>query len=305
MSEGATGGDAGGAGATGGEAGGEATSGGLGSQLAGQTGDGGDGGGTPEFTAPAWAEGASTDELAVIQSKQWAGEGKGPLDVLRSYMNLEKLHGAGADQLVKLPNWDNAEEVAAYRERLGVPTDPSTYETPTIELSTGTLDPSMLQEISHRVGHTPAQHGQMSEAIGEVLKASVAQAQQAAEARDQVEQKALESDWGAKLTAENQQVAIRAMDRFGIEPETVDKIQTTLGYRATMELLVSLGRGVGEHQTGANGREGGESRFGMTKEVARAQIKELQRDQGFFQRLKAGDASAREQWKTLQQIAFS
>lgn len=77
-------------------------------------------------TEPAWYGSVDADTESYIKNKGW----KGPGDLLKSYTNLERLRGVGADKLLKLPDFNNADEANAFYERIGVPKAPTDYKAP-------------------------------------------------------------------------------------------------------------------------------------------------------------------------------
>lgn len=242
-----------------------------------------------------WHEGMSPDDVAFVGLKGWPDNSA----MLKSYRNLERLRGVDADKLAKIPDPENADEVAEFRAKMGVPEAADGYEAIEVNLSTGSLDPAMIQGISHAVGNTPEQHAVLASTIQHVLQSSLQEQEQATQARDAAEQTALDTEWGPAKD-ENYLAATKTAERFGLDGERLDAIQTAIGYRATMEMLTQIGRGLGEHKVAET--EQSDAPFGLTRDVASRQRKELMADKGFRDRLFDGDVAAKSKWENLGKV---
>lgn len=257
--------------------------------------------GTPETATPSWTAGMSAEDLAYIGVKGWDKEGKGPADILKSYRNIERLRGVNAEQLTKIPDPANAEEVAAFRSKLGVPEAPDGY--PEIEISTpaGDVDMGIVNQGAHKMGLTPDQHAEFAEWVGGVLSEAQTTQREQIITRDTAEQVALDHEWGAAKD-ENYLAARKASERFGVDEGTLNSIQDAIGYRKTMELMAKIGRGLGEHKR--SDPEEDAAPFGLTRETAQQRIKMRQADQSFREKLLAGDMASKQEWADLNRIAF-
>lgn len=246
-------------------------------------------------TEPAWYGSVDADTESYIKNKGW----KGPGDLLKSYTNLERLRGVGADKLLKLPDFNNADEANAFYERIGVPKAPTDYKAP--ENLAFDLDTNVLANISHAAKLTPAQHETVVKMAAEHFKEVTAGQLEAVAARDAAEKATLEKSWGP-LKDENYQAATKAAVRFGLDGPALDKLQQGLGYSGTMELLAKIGRAFGEAK--APEPSGDNAPFGLTPQVAKERLAALQGDAKFRQSLFDGDAAAREKWENLKKVAF-
>ena len=74
-----------------------------------------------------------------------------------------------------------------------------------------------------------------------------------------------------------------------------------MGVKRASEIFAALGKQYAESPI----RDGEGRQMVTTPDAARARIKELAKDQGFFQRLSSGDAAANDEWKRLNTIAAS
>lgn len=260
----------------------------------------GDGAKAPAEAAP-WTAGMSEDDIAYLETKGWNGSDKGPADILKSYRNLERLRGVGADKLVKLPDRTNPEDVAQFKAKMGIPDSPEGYEPLALDGAGPDLDSNAMAAISHELELTAEQHAKLGEVTARLLQTAETTNIEQRVTRDTAEEAALNKEWG-DLQAENHLAAQRTTQRFGIDAETIESIQDAIGYRKTMEMLVKIGRGLGEHK--APEGEGKDAPFGLTPEVARNRIAERQKDSGFFEKMKGGDTAAKKEWDDLNRIAY-
>lgn len=253
--------------------------------------------------APAWAQGLSADELAYIGSKGWDKDGKGPADVLRSYRNLERLRGVDAERLVKIPDWSKPEEVAEYRQRIGVPEAPDKYENHEVNLPTGLLDASAIAKLSHRIGANQTQHTELLNGTGELLT-EIFQAEQGRIARQQaIELQNLAREVGANNLEAFNQDFLSAREKF--KEYLPDDVIETIGMNLEVpfrKLMAAVGKAMREGTRAADA--GGSSTSPMTAMQAEAELEALQKDSSFFQRLQSGDAEAKRRLAELQTIAF-
>lgn len=246
---------------------------------------------------PAWMEGLSSDEIAFAQAKGWHKDGKGPADIMRSYRNLERLRGVEADRLVKIPDPKNAEEVAQFRSRLGVPETVEGYTNHDVETPTGVLRADLIANISHKIGATPEQHAALLDATGELVRNLFQTEAEDAARRNAAELVDLKREWGPKFDEYNQAVD-SAVVQLGLDEEFVEALKIAGGEAKARRVLAQIGLKLGEHKRPA------ESSIPslMTTEVAKARIDALKKDSAFYARLTSGDADARREWEQLLSI---
>lgn len=256
-------------------------------------------GSAPAPAAPIeWLKGADDLTVGYVQNKGW----KEPSQVLESYRNLEKLMGADkAGNAVILPKPDaTPEEMGKFYERLGRPSEPDGYKLPMPEGA----NPDFAKAASakmHELGLTKQQGETLAAWWNE--QASTAQSNLKAQTEQayQADDLALKTEWGAAF---NQKLAqAQAFVRgAGIKPEAIDKLQSAMGHKATMEFFANLGAKIGEADFVAGT---GNQKFGdaMTPAQANAKIAELKRDKGFVARYTSGDALAKAEMQRL--ISFA
>lgn len=249
--------------------------------------------------APAWYDGLPAEDRAYIATKGWDKEGKTPADILKSYRNIERLRGVDADKLVRVPDWSNAEEVAQFRARLGVPEAPEGYEPVEVQTPTGPLRPELIAKISHRIGATPAQHAEMMAATGELLTEIFQSEAEDVARRNANELIDLKKEWGTRFD-ENNQAVDNAVAQLGLDAEFIEALKIAGGEAKTRRVLAQIGMRLAEHKPAS----GSSAPSLMTSDIAKAQIDQLKGDREFFQKLQSGDTEARRRWTELQRIAF-
>lgn len=156
---------------------------------------------------------------------------------------------------LKMPSKDaTAEEWAAFYNQLGRPETPDAYELPVPEGDTGEFAKEMAP-ILHKHGITAEQAkglandwNSMVAAQQEAQAKAQADAQVAAAAKNTAEAADLKNEWGTAHDA-NMEMARRAVRQFipGDKPaEVIAALESKLGYKATIQFLHNIGKGLGE-----------------------------------------------------------
>ena len=258
--------------------------------------NGGTTGGTPPpATPPDWTAGFSEEQKAFVTTKGY----KGPVDILDSYRNLEKLHGVPQDRIIKLPEKMDSPEGRAVWERLGAPKDPKEYEIKTPENG----DPQASEAVAKALHSAAIPKDKAQQFIKEV-EAYNAQRntalQEAAKAKQAASELQLKKDWGAAYE-QNTNLAKEAARVIGISAQEVDALVATKGHDFVMKAFHKLSKGVTEADF-IGGKSLGNGI--MAPDQARVAIKELQKDRGFREKLLSGDREAKAKWDTLHEQAF-
>jgi hypothetical protein len=243
----------------------------------------------------------TADEVTVgyVTNKGWTEPGQ----VLDSYRNLEKLMGADrAGNTVVLPKPDaTPEELGKFYERLGRPAAADGYK---LEVPAGG-DPEFAKQASawfHELGLSQKQGEALTQKwnahIGGMTQAQAQATQQAFQADDAQ----LRTDWGQAYT-QNLTQAQAAVRGLGISAEHIDKLSTSLGHKATMELFQKIGSRMGESDfvTGDKLEKFGNA---LTPGQAKAEIQSLRDDKAFVAKLLSKDAESTARWTRLHQFAF-
>jgi len=271
--------DAGGGAGSGGPAG--SGLGQLGKELGGSEGAGvgGTGGEAPE-----WAKTyEDADIKAWVTKKGWSG----PEEAFRSHMELEKLRGVPASQLVKLAPvddkeaWHGQDGVFA---KLGRPGAPDKYELPEVKL--GDQDVSeKIRAAAFEAGLSQAQADRMAKelngwqaSISEQRNLEFGQAQKA-------DMEKLKAEWEANGGAQaNFLKATAGAQMLGFDFSTeegekhLDALEREIGTYKVLSMLKAVGELRAEHRGGEppGGEGGGVEPFGMTPEQAQREIKDFE-----------------------------
>lgn len=261
------------------------------------TGTGADGG------APAAGGGGSSaswygevdgDLKGYIENKGW----KGGADVVQGYRNLEKLVGVPQERLLKLPDKDDAPEWGDVYNRLGRPETPDGYKLPVPEGG----DPEFAKAASgwfHEAGLSAKQAVKVTEAWNKHMAEVVAQRDQQYQAQVQKDEGDLKREWGAAYD-KHVQVAQAAARAFGLDAETIDKLEESMGFGKLMKFMHGIGSKLGEDsfETGQ-----GQSGFSLTPDAARNRIEALKKDEAWVQKYVNGDMEARNELERLLKLA--
>jgi hypothetical protein len=272
-------------------------------QTAAQTPVNGTSSASADAAAAPWFASIESPELrGYTENKAW----KTPGDAVQAYRELEKLHGAPADQLLRIPPKDaKPDDVAAFYEKLGRPKTAEEYK---LVGADGTGADPLVQRMGpgmHQLNLTVAQ----AKGLNEIYLAAVNEAQQA---QDQVLQQKLEAEetalhqtWPDPVYQQNKQMARNAARSYGVKQEQIDQLEKVLGFADTMKLFFEIGarQGEGPYIEG-NSNVGNRGFNTRSPEAARAEIARLTSDKDFRQKwLVDGDKAAAEQMHNLQVIA--
>lgn len=255
-----------------------------------------------EGAGDAWYAGLADENLRRwAQAKGW----KDPLSAVESNYNLERLIGLDrAGRTVVLPREDApAEEVQAFRARLGVPESAEGYALPMPEGA-----PPEFARAAAQWMHEAGVPAKAATHVAQRWNAHIAEAQVAAEHQYQVESNAqvasLKSEWGNAFDA-NAEHARRAALHFlpgddtGARARQMDKVERALGSAAFLRFMVNVGRGLSEHALVSGEGEGAHS-----PASARARIAQLRGDRAWTASYIAGDAGKAAEMNRLHRIAF-
>lgn len=250
-------------------------------------------------TSTEWTSGFADDLKGYVQNKGF----KDPAAVVDSYRNLEKLVGV-RERLVKLPEKDDdAEGWNQVYERLGRPKEAKEYE---IKAPEGMGDEKFSEWAKgtfHELGLSKKQAEALAGKWNEYVKGSMGAQNEAYQAQLAEQETALKKEWGAAHD-QNIQVAKKAVQAFGLDGATIDKLETAMGYAGVMKFMHTLGSKVGEDSfVGGDNRNPGFSNA-LSPEAALNRITTLRNDEGFIKKYVAGDASAKAEMERLHKMAY-
>ncbi len=243
-----------------------------------------------------WVDALPEASKGFALNKGWDSQDK----AVQSYIELEKYVGADkAGRGVILPSEKSTpEEIAAFRAKLGVPSDAAGYE---IKLPEGFPDP----EFGKVAGPLMLKHGIPKAAAEGLMTDFVAQVAQgetdrvAAEQAEFVKQEtALKTEWGADFD-KNVEIAKRGMAKAGFSQDVIDQIESKAGFAGVVKAMHTLGLAFGEGKFVEAGTDGSGT-FGETLAHLNAKRMALYSDAAWAARFHANDPSARNEAKAIE-----
>lgn len=257
----------------------------------------------PPAPALPWYDGADAEVIGHIQNRGWdkLDPKAAALNAVKSHREAEKLIGAPANELLRMPKDANdAEGWGRVRERLGVPADAKGYDFSTVKFADGSaLDQGVIDVLG------PALHGAnvSKDKANEVVQAVVkyldnADATDTKNEQDKlnIERDALKVNWGSNVEA-NLLVAKNAAAALNVKPEAVAALEKVIGYAAVMEMFRNIGSRIGEDTFITNHAPGGSGV--ISADQATATLAEKQNDAAWVAKLNAGDAMAMKEFNSL------
>jgi hypothetical protein len=262
--------------------------------------------GNPAGQAPAgegqsqqgsWYQEFPDEVRGLVETKGW----QTPVDAINSYANLEKFLGADkAGRGLVLPKDDaNPDEWNQVYDRLGRPKSADEYKLPIPEGDTGEFA-KVASEQFHKLGLTAKQAQGLAEwwnATQEQMGASQAN-RSAMDSEQQLAQ--LQQEWGKDYDA-NIEAGRRAARQFGVDGETLEKMENALGTADMLKFFAKIGKGVGEDSF-VEGQSSG--KFGMSPEAARVRISQLKSDPEWTAKYLSGNADAKAELERLMRAGY-
>ena len=236
-----------------------------------------------------WTAGLGEESRGFVENKGWTSADQ----ALESYRNLEQLHGAPPEQIVRLPKKDDADGWKEVYGRLGRPEESSGYEFNDTDIpDAGFGLKENLREWAHESGLSQNQASAIFDKynariveLGEEMQTKRAEQQMA-------DEQALKKEWGSAWD-ENINAGRLFRQSFGLDGDTLDKLEDALGFRGVLELSAKIGRGLGEHQMPSGAEDNGDGlTFGMTPGAAKAKIGDLTLDKDFMGQYMEGKKEA-------------
>lgn len=220
---------------------------------------------------------------------------------LNGFRNAEKFLGVPKDQLLRLPNFDTAEqtELDQFYNKLGRPADAKGYELPIPE-GAPTEYADYMKDVFHKAGITAKQAKILAEANNDFGSKIGQTTEQQKLEMNKTQQESLRKEWGDAYEAQ-MGTARYAFQELGIDSKQVDALQDAMGFDGVMKFFANLGSkfGEGRYVSGGSNPNGP-----MTPAQAQSQIKQLQGDLEFGRKLTAGNAEAKAMWDRLHRFAF-
>lgn len=257
--------------------------------------------------AKPWYDGQADAEMV----GHWQNKGydvtspaKIAIEATKAHREAEKLVGAPASQLIRLPAdpGKDPEGMRAVWQRLGAPKDAAEYDLPQLKDKDGKVTDAALDTTLRtamaKVNLPKDMAGEITAAIVKHnTDVAVAKAAEL-EATLVTERETLRKNWGANEPA-NRVIATNAAKALGLTEVEINALEKTVGYARVMEMLRNIGTKIGEDKFIKG--EGGETKI-ASRDQANARLTELKQDKAWVKRYNDGDTLAKREMHDLMVI---
>ncbi|HRT83724.1 MAG TPA: hypothetical protein P5523_03715 [Bacteroidales bacterium] len=245
-----------------------------------------------------WTSGFNDELKGWVSAKGF----KDAAAITESYRNLEKINGAGPDRLVKLPQ--KPDDQAGWNDvykKLGRPDKADDYK---IDVPQGVGDENFAKwakGLFHEAGLSKAQGEKIAAKWNEYVLNNAKQTVETSNQNIANQESELKKEWGMAFD-KNMETARAAAHEFGLDNETIDKLEDAMGWTGVIKFMHNVGSKLGEHGFVTSSQQ---QSFGvMTPEAARNRINLLKSDTDFAKRFMNGEMSAREEMNRLHKMAY-
>ncbi len=224
-------------------------------------------------------------------------------EAYKAHREAEKLIGAPANEIVRLPKDPNAAEWKNVWERLGKPKEAKEYDLSTVKRAGDKpLDDALAETMRQAAYNSNVSKEAATRMASDVVKYldGVETARAAADADKLATERAeLKKNWGNNEAA-NMVVARAAATALGVAPEAVAAMEKIVGYAKVMEMFRTIGTKIGEDRfiTPSRGGAGGV----MTRDQASAELVALKADKAWVGRYMNGGVEEKRKMEALQRI---
>jgi len=222
----------------------------------------------PAASVPDYKWAGDDTAQALAQKKGWASPG----DALKSYTELEGLLGGEKLPLPKTPD-DKAGWDRVYTA-LGRPETPEGYGIKPAEDASDADKAFANGYVSkaHELGLTGKQAQELQKwADAQAVERETATTREQTAKLDE-EIAAVKDNWGNNFN-QNAELARRGADALQLDKDSIDKLESSLGHKKLMDMLLKVGQAGGEGKGLRN--PGGTDFAPATKEAAQARLQEI------------------------------
>ena len=250
-----------------------------------------------------WYDGAAAEDVGYLQNRGWdkVDAKTAALNAGKAHREAEKLIGAPADKIVRLPADPNdAEGWRQVQRKLGAPADEKGYDFSVIKHADGTvLEDAFASAMKARALKLGLKPTDATEMVSELVK--MGDASEAAEATEAagklaLEKTKLDENWGPKADT-NLFIAKQTAAALGVTPEQVAAAEKIVGYAALMEMFRNIGSKIGEDRFVV--APGGGNPGPMSKEAAMDRLSSLKADKVWVASYLNGDAEKAKEMAAL------
>ncbi len=212
------------------------------------------------------------------------------VEVSKFHREAEKIIGAPASEIVRLPKDPVAPEWEKVYQRLGKPVDKKDYDLSSVKRAGDKpVEEALVDTIREAAWNANLNKESATRMANDIIKHldSVENATVALKTdKLNVEKAELKKNWGSNEAA-NMVVAQGAVRALGVDPSAVSALEGQIGYAKVMEMFRNIGSKIGEDRFVNSNSPGGGSV--MTKDQAVSEKAELMRDDAWKTRyLKGG-----------------
>lgn len=253
-----------------------------------------------------WFAGFDEETKGYVQNKGLATKpiAEAFVQVSKFHREAERMIGAPASELVRLPKEQNSPEWAGVYKRLGALNAPEDYKFEGLKhtgdkpLNEGLV--STLRKAAHGAHLSNDAASLVAKEVVTHLD-SIESGRLAEEtAKLQTEKKLLKDNWGVNEAA-NMVVARAAANALGVSPEAVAALEKTIGYSKVMEMFRTIGTKIGEDRF-VNSASGAGTSNVMTKDQAVAEKAALKADTAWVNRFLNSGLEERRKMEALDRI---
>lgn len=255
--------------------------------------------------AQVWWNGFDDETKGYIQNKGLATKpvNEAFVAVSKFHREAERMIGAPANELIRLPKEQNSPDWAAVHKRLGALNAAEDYKFEGLKRAGDkALEPALVDTLRKAAfgAHLSADSANVvaKEVVSHLDAIETARLAEET-AKIQTEKKLLKDNWGANEAA-NMVVARAAANALGVAPEAVEALEKTVGYSKVMEMFRQIGTKIGEDRFIASGGTSGNQ--AMTKEQAVAEKASLMRDNAWVKRYIDGGLEEKRKMDALLRI---
>lgn len=252
----------------------------------------------PTTTATPWHATLDAEHTGHIAAKGWnaLSAEQAAVAAVQAHRAAELRLGIPADKILRMPEPTDAAGQRELFKRLGAPEKPEDYDLTGITFA----DAELGNRFNELVRKTAFENN-IPRAMAETLVRSIhgfmdesnKTSTAATEATVAAAKDRLKVSWGPNYAA-NEFVAKQGAQAFGVDPETLNAMEGTLGYDKTMEFFRQVGSRIGEDKyVAAGGGSTGRS-TPMTVEMAVARKAELMADPVWVKRYSDGGQTSAE-----------
>lgn len=271
--------------------------------AAGAGGQGGNAGAGAGVTATVVTTGMQTDWTSGFKDdvKAYVTQTKGfksAEDLAHSYWNLEKLHSAGPDKLLRMPDDLNAPESRQFWERVGTPKEAKEYGLQVTKENGGEKLAEWAAAEFHKAGVPKGMAQKFMNSWNEKSAANLAEMKAQREGVIKTADANLRTEWGAAYD-KNKNLVEQTATALGFTPEESQALGQILGPEKAPKLLLKLASGTSEQDFIAGRKQTDDS---MTPDAASSKVRELMTNADFVQRLNSGDQAAMREWQRVHEM---